>query len=428
MPLENIRQVNWQEVHRRVSNVNSTVAAAIDAIPHHEHPNLYLASYSFGELIIDHGLMRIPALPDQFADDIRYSNIPLFITLNKSTELFLDLNSNSTYPLHLFFPGKTLGIWSILDAGHLQNSNQPGIWSLAAGARTIFMLPKVMDYGSHSKMQRQLQLSEAYPPHNLFDQGLVFTDIAASKKIRCTWQQDILIFGKGWAEGLQTGKWPELHHTLLQQEWNESLFLRNHMNTEILWQFLAQAQAQTRIKPSIYVIDTVKHLINIALNASVGFAPLANEDETIAPVSIIQNAYLEYYHLKQYIPTLLAPAYLKNSGAVYYSFLYPTLLSLSPNYNFRNTLEDERNIRHILTLVQNMLSQYPNYQHPLSPDIQFDFFHYEADPIYNIHPVQDLPKNDPLLDYYPANPDLIFSETGPFLRACVKIQNPSSIR
>lgn len=438
MRFKNIRKIVWKDVRDQVLIANKAVTSIIDKIPEKEHPSFYLASYPFGELMIEQGLARVPhnnefhfikkaSLPNDILSDLDYANVPMLIGLNKASELFLGLN-HRTYPLHLFAPGKILGLWPILDTEEFAKTYHRNMWNLAAGIRTIFMLPKVMDYGSHSKMQRQLQLTEAYPPHNLFDQGPVFADIARSAKMECDWQHEVLFFGKGWAEGLKSGKWPELHRILLQREWNDSLSLRNHMSIETIWQVLAQAQAQTRLKPNTYVIDTVKHLINIAVNTSVGFTPLANNDETFAPVTCIQKAYLEYYNLKQYIPTLLAPAYLQGNAAVYYSFLCPTLLSLSPNHNFRNTLEDERNIKHILELFQTELQQYDDFQHILPANIQFDFFHFEADPIYNIQPIEALAKADPYLSTYPADPSLIFCENGPFLRACVKIHCPSNIR
>ena len=434
MPVQDIKKVKWEEIQDRVHHVNGLAAEAISAIPENDRPPLYLASYPFGAHLIESGLAHIPHqnelysvtsqdLPNEIREDLGYAEIPLMLFLNKTSELFLNLN-NRTYPLHFFHPGKLLGLWPILDLTKYAESTvyHRGMWSLAVGARTVFMLPKVMDYGSHSKMQRQLQLEEAYPPHNLFDQGPVFADIAGSTKLKCDWSSEVLFFSKSWADALKSNpKFTDLKNVLLQQEWDNTLSLRNHIGVEVIWQVLAQAQAQTRIKPNTYVIDTVKHLVNIAMNSAPGFRPLSETDEITAPVQTIQNAYLEYYQLKNYIPTLLAPSYLKDHASVYYSFLCPTLLSLSPNHNFRNTLEDERNIKYILQLFQDELAQYDVYQRVLPSDIQFDFFHFESDSIHNILPVNQLPKIDPSLSRFPQNKQLVFSENAPFLRACVKL-------
>lgn len=438
MLFQNIEKVTWDEIKDRAELVNPKVSQAISAIPSQEHPALYLASYPFGELILEQGLFHLPyqkrfvptddpSLPSELAHDLNYGPMPMIMTLNKSSEIFLALHDR-TYPLHFMKTGQLFGLWSLLDTNEFASSYHRGMWSIAAGARTIFLVPKVMDYGSHSRMQRQLQLSEAYPPHTLFNQGPVFADIARAETMNCSWQSQILIFGRGWADALNAKKWPDLYHLLLQREWDDTLFLRNHLSIEIVWQVLAQAQAHTRLKPNVYVIDTVKHLMNIAINTLPGFVPLSQDYDHIAPIQVIQNAYLDYYGLKQYIPTLMAPGYVKDHPAVYYSFLYPSLLSLSPNHNFRNTLEDERNIKSILELFKSELASYPDYQRILAQDILFEFFHFEADSIYGIHPSLSLEKVDPAFMTFPQDPERIFSDNGPFIRSCVRLSQPSRIR
>ncbi len=433
MPPLSIKKIEWQEVSSRVRLTNPTVATAIDALAQKSLPPLYLVHYPFGALLVQKGTLQIPHegrlhpidhpnIPQDLAADLSYSKLPMFMNMNKTAEVFLPFDTR-TYPLHLFTPGKLLGIWPLFDGPSFSGLHS-SMWSMAAGARTLFMLPKAMDYGSHSKMQRHLHLDEAYPPHNLFDQGPLFANIANSAKMQCNWQCETLLFSKGWAEKLLTPEWEHLHHVLLQQEWTDSIVLRNHLSIDMAWQVLAHAQAQTRLKPNSYVIDTVKHLTNIATNAVPGFAPLTAKDDAIAPITIIQQAYLEYYQLKQYIPTILAPAYLQERPSLYYSFLHPTLLSLSPNHNFRNTLEDERNIKLMLELFQGKLAQIPDCQYLLPKNLHFDFFHFEADEVHHIHPVIDLAKIDPLLSSF-SDPEFTFAENGPFIRACVRIHRTS---
>lgn len=435
MLFQNIEKVTWSEISHRVDLVNPTLGKLINAISPSEQPPLYLASYPFGELILDRGHFKLPYqgnfinlndihLPSELQNDLGYSGLPMLMTLDKTSEIFLELNDR-TYPLHFMRPGQIFGLWSILDTR--PSVYHRGMWSIAAGARTIFLLPKVMDHASHSKMQRQLQLFEAYPPHNLFDQGPVFAEIAHSEKMACTWRNQVLLFSKGWYDGLKSNKWPELYSLLLQREWDDTVFLRNHLSIEIIWQILAQAQAHTRLKPNVYVIDTVKHLINIAMNVLPGFAPLSQNDETIAPIQTIQEAYIEHYGLKQYIPTLMAPGYINDNDSIYYSFLNPSLLSLSPNHNFRNTLEDERNIKGILELFQSELSQYPEYQKVLTEKVNFDFFHFESDNIYDIKATQGLAEIDSRLASS-QDPERIFAENAPFLRSCVRLSHASRIR
>lgn len=418
-----LQRIGWDEVKESFFASNPLVAAQIDVISENKRPSLYLARYSFGELIVKEGLFHLPEntqISNDMREDITYDVFPVLFNLNRTLEVFLK-SSQMTYPVDVLQPGRVFGCWSILDKHSGSSLYHEKILNLAAGCRTIFILPKVTDASSHSKMQRLLNLEDAYPPYNLFDHGSIFKDIAASSKIACNWVCEVLIFGKKWKNQLEAGELKELYQALLQQEWNDTRILRDQIRLGCMWTVLAEAQAKTHLKPNAYAMDTLKHIVNIAANIALGFAPLAEKDEMMAPVASIQNAYLQYYGLKQYIPTLFAPAYLSSCLAVYYSFLSPTLLSLSPNHNFRNTLEDQRNVRNILNLFQQSLSNYPVYQKFMLHEIQFQFFHFEADPTHNILSVDNLLHFDTTLNQFAQNSNLNFAENGPFLRACIRI-------
>lgn len=411
-----IKKIKWQDVQARMSGLNPELCKAVAAIPIEDHPELYEASYCFGEEILGGDSLGA------FAEALSYSNVPLMVMLNKTAEMFVDCDDR-VFPIHLFEPGKLVGGWDILD------QHTPiyfhTLWRLAAGARTVFLVPKVTEYVSHSKMQRLLNIEEDAYAHNLFDQGHIFRDIARSTVLKCDWRAQVLFFGKGWFDD-RNEKLAPFRYILLKQGWDNTLHVRNHMTFEMMWQLIAQAQAHMRMKPNIYVIETVKHLVNIATGASLGFTPVKENDERILPLASLQTAYLEYYGLKHYIPTFLAPAYLRGGGAVYYSFLVPTLLSLSPNFNFRNTLEDERNIKNLLErFTQEMIENHHGCFDYLMNRMSFDFFHFEADPLYQIHASSELVELNPVFAYYPQDKARSFCENGPFIRSCVQIARAS---
>ena len=430
MPLNDIQKIKWADIRERVLSANPGLALAIDQIAPEDHPSLYLAEYLFGQSIIDEGGLNIPYqdkfhaihdenLPADLRRDLDYTRVPAMLSLNKTAEYFTEF-SERVFPIHLIEPGTMMGAWEVLDKTNTVYQHQ--IWRIVAGARTLFMLPKVTDQLGHSKLQRSFGLSELYPPHNLFNQGRIFADVARAPFSNCHWRAEVLIFGRGWFDQARETKMHPFYDLLLQQAWSYTRHSRNHMFFEIIWQFLAQAQAQTRLKPNVYVLDTVKHLINISTGSVMAFAPLRLQDERIAPLKILQQAYLEEYNLKYYIPTILAPAYLKPDSCVYYSFLVPTLLSLSPNYNFRNTLEDERNIKNLLEhFFKQFAEHYASCGDLFGKGIQFKFFHFDADPLHGIHASKDLPLFNSKLSQFAEDPSRIFCENGPFIRACVQI-------
>ncbi|MCX7122960.1 MAG: hypothetical protein NTV32_04735 [Gammaproteobacteria bacterium] len=428
--MKDIQKVKWSDIRESVVAANQGLAEAIDEIAPEDQPTLYLAEYLFGEPIIDARGLNIhynenlhsihdEMLPTDLRKDLDYTRVPAMICLNKTTEYFTDFNER-VFPIHLLEPGTMMGAWEILDKSNTVYQHQ--IWRVVAGARTLFMLPKITDQLSHSKMLRSFGLSELPPPHNLFNQGKIFANIAQAPFLNCKWRAQVLIFGRGWFEQAQESKMKPFYNLLLEQAWCYTRHSRNHMFFEIIWQFLAQAQAQTRLKPNVYVLETVKHLINISTGSVMAFAPLQDQDDRIAPVKTLQQAYLEEYGLKHYIPSIMAPAYLKRTAKVYYSFLVPTLLSLSPNYSFRNILEDERNIKNLLEhFFKQFAEHYASCGDLFGKAVKFEFFHFEADPLHGIHASHSLPQFDPDFSHFAEDPNRIFCENGPFIRACVQI-------
>ena len=70
----------------------------------------------------------------------------------------------------------------------------------------------------------------------------------------------------------------------------------------------------------------------IGLGSAVGFRPAT--DESLAPVKLIQEAYVERYGLKKYAPTIMIPHHFnmhsEKEPPVYYSLQLPTTMTFSP--------------------------------------------------------------------------------------------------
>lgn len=426
-----IQEVSWGEIKDEVARANPAFFDAMDAAAHHPNTKLYLADYEFGDLIVNTGISQLPIngelipinhpdLPEPFKTELNYSRMCAGIFLNKTAEIFVDLEPR-VHPLHMFKVGDVYGLWELLDAADSPYYRR--MWSIAAGARSLFLLPKVTDAASHNRMQRMLNIHEA-SSHNMFMQGTLFKTIVAAEQFRNPWRSQVLYLGRGWFEALPSDANQQFKSACLRQEWTKSMHSRNRLTFEVIWQVLSQTQAETRLKPNVYIFESVKHLATISMSALLGFRPLTSAtDSTIAPIDLIERAYLEFYKLKSYIPTILAPGYLnrQTTDPVYYSFMLPTLLSLTPDHNFRNTLEDERNVKHLLERFQKRLAAQVDVLQHFIEYTEFNFFHYEADPVYNIYASAALPDFDPrFAQSRYANRE--FCENGPFVRSCVMIK------
>ena len=426
------REVSWDEVSQDVAKANPAFYEVMESIAQKKTLKLYLASYKFGELVVKNGISQLPidnqlisindpSLPDPFKQDLNYAHMSVGIFLNTSAEIFLPFD-NRVYPVFMFDVGNVNGLWEMLDlTGSVYHQRA---WHIAAGARSLFMVPKIMDHTSHSRLQRMLALDETYPAHNVFSQGNYFKQIIQSNYFNSDWRCQVLYLSRAWFETLPKAQWERLHYTALKTEWANSAHLRNLTSFEITWHLLTHVQTERRVKQNAYIIDTVKHLLNMINGSSLGFRPLTATDQHILPLSIIEQAYLELYQLKHYIPTLLAPTYLdKNSGdPIYYSFLQPTLLSLSPNHNFRNTLEDERNVKQLIEHFQFSLQKHKDALYHFTDNIEYQFFHFEPDSLYHIKSSSTLPEFDARFIDYPLDQERSFCENGPFVRACASIR------
>jgi hypothetical protein len=426
-----IREVSWGEIKDQVAKVNPTFFEAMDKVAYHSTAKLFLASYQFGDLMVNSGVTQLPIdghlisikhpeLPEPFKTELTYSHMAAGLFLNKTAEVFVDLETR-VHPLHMFNVGDIYGLWELLDSPDSPYYRR--MWSIAAGARSLFLVPKVTDTASHNRMQRVLNI-DGPSPHNMFTQGLLFKNIATSERLNSPWRAEALYLGRGWFEALSSEKWQPFQYACLKQEWSKSTHSRNRLTFEVLWQILSQTQAETRLKPNVYIFESVKHLVSIAMCAFLGFRPLiASKDEAIAPIALIEQAYLEFYKLKYYIPTILAPSYLNrlNTEAVYYSFMLPTLLSLTPDHSFRNTLGDERNVKNLLERLQKRLSEFTDVLQHFIGDTEFNFFHYEPDSIYQINATKTLPQFDARFSNFSGS-ERIFCENGPFVRSCVMVK------
>jgi len=205
--------------------------------------------------------------------------------------------------------------------------------------------------------------------------------------------------------------------------WKQAQFAISKINSNLNWEVCADMIATRRLKPPPYLSDQIKHLLTIASGKWPGFKP-ALDDQT-APISTLQDAFIEAYQLKKYIPTLMhihLPCQ-DEKIAVYYSLYYPTLLEGTPRKQIASTIMlDLRNIKLLLdTLkINHKTDNLSNTTIPYST--QFDFFHIEKDKYQDIKPSNLIAEEDPTFSQEQKKfPDRVFCNTSPFWRGCIKI-------
>lgn len=257
----------------------------------------------------------------------------------------------------------------------------------------------------------------------------VFRQLANhSDLVKNPWQCEVIFFSKKWFENLTDEAWQPLHYYLLRRSWLKGGYLRNLLFWNCIYGLL---QSKIAIKPSAYIIETVKHILAMGVGALPGFAPAV--DESMMPVKAIQQAYLDVYRLKSYLPIIMQPQTFvfgqKPARSVYYSLQFPSSFGLTPKtVTGASAMVELSEIQFLLERYLEQLIQDPlNIEHTqiyqFIQQAKVDFFHSSMSQQPGLLSMSALQQQDKSFNHILANhPDnQEFPETSSFLRGCVRI-------
>ncbi len=428
-----IQQLTWADAREDVKKADQALARIIDKISPNKNYSLFKVTYSFGDLVVKEGMLHLPqeenrliSLADASLDNkiqakLGYSPIPLFLTLQNCHEVFLDTGDRAI-PLNLFNTGSLLGLFESID--FLFGRRSAPRWNVSAGARSLFMLPKVSETQGFKRLSKCYKLDALDSQLTHFsDHWHVFKSIAAHSAFTQSWKSEILVFSKEWLNN-DLG-WAEFRRYLFQHAWQQSQFATNKVELSLVWEMFLKTVALRRLKPTTYLADHIKHLMLIASGHSPGFRP-ADDSQQAAPLRGLQEAFLNIYMLKHYLPTFMHPQLLNTASStlpVYYSLLFPTLLEGSPyKKNSSTIMLDLHGIHSLLTILLDKLSQNTFFVGSGLQGVYFNYFHVEPDQQGKIRSSQLIPEKD--TDFLREQidfPDRVFCASSAFWRGCIKI-------
>jgi hypothetical protein len=431
-----IQQLTWAEAREDVKKVDEVLVKIIDKISPNKNYLLFKVIYSFGDLVVNNGLLQLPQeknrllslidadLDSKIKNKLSYSSIPLFLTLKNCHEVFLD-TSDRIIPLNLFNVGSLLGLFESMD--FLFNHKSYPRWNVCAGARSLFMLPKISEMQGLKRLCHQYGLDASDTQMTKFtDHWAVFRSIAAHPTFTQSWQSEILIFSKEWLSNNDDPGWLEFRHYLFQHAWQQSQFAISKIELNLIWETFLKTIELRRLKPTPYLAHHVKHLMLIASGQSPGFRPV-DSSQQVAPCKGLQEAFLNIYMLKHYLPTFMCPHLLNSDSPlpVYYSLMFPTLLEGSPyKKNSSTVMVDLQNVHLLLNILMNNSSHNKFFAVTGLQHTIFKCFHVECDYQEKISSSKLIPEQDPdfLLDKVNF-PDRVFCASSSFWRGSIQIIN-----
>jgi hypothetical protein len=208
----------------------------------------------------------------------------------------------------------------------------------------------------------------------------------------------------------------KLHRRWLREAWNQSYNCRSQMSYDVAWEDFSKELSRRNYKPRADSINIIKHLISIGEGIFPGFVP-ALEDESTLPLSLIQNAYMESYLLKNYAPIIMHPYHLRKKGeSVYYSLSMPTQLGYFAQFGKTpNIMGDLRELRQLISILQDSITE---------KLVDYHFFHSDKDGFGEIRQASEIPAEDKRFDnHFIKYSNAGFCDNSHFWRGCIRIDS-----
>lgn len=433
--------VTWKEIRSDVLKTNKALGGIIDSINPDDSYKFVKASYLYGDIFVKNGKTLLPiqnkltplsnpSIPKEVQKELTYSPIPLFLILEKSCELFVDTKKR-VVPINLFHKGSLSGIYETMD--YMMGKKSDPVWNFSAGSRSIFMLPKITDNIGLNKLRTTYNIPSTERINQLPDHWEILKDIAQSKNTTKTWQNTCLFFGKKWLDEKQNSQaWNKFKNYLFNKIWDHANYAIDKVKFNICWESYTAIIASRRLQPKPYLIDQVKHLLSIIVGNFPAFT-VVNNSQDAAPTDLFQEAFIENYGLKQYLPTLMHACMphdkIIKPNYTYYSLAMPTILEGSPLKKTSSTIvNDLREIKLIIETLKNKLEN--NCKLEIDNIIQkteIDYFHYKKDVSRQIKASDDAPIEDnSFLKDKNRFKTRVFCPTSPFFSGCVRIKPKKS--
>ncbi len=443
---DRLQVLSWREIRDEVAEKNPEFAEYANQYNPKGDYKVYRASYPFGSYIIKNGVFYLPyknallpfkdpALPEVLREELHYNfnTAPLSIIFKHLVELSIQ-TENRLVPFTVRPEGSIYALTGILDQE--RSFSYHNAWSMTAGAKNIFILPKVKDFYSYKKLCRARGIVRLGLPANLLEQQNLLAQMSQDPNFP-KWDCEILLFPVMWLKKREDPAWYRFQYFLYKEAWSKSGYWRNTFLFDMTWDSFIAESVRRRIRIVPQAANVVKHLFAIALGAVPGFVPAV--DDRLGPIKAFQKDFYEIYGLDRYVATMLVPQHFsmeKPEEPVYWSLHLPNYFQSTPQPKAEKTTltlmhEAIEVLEHFIEmgLQGDILGVAGTPVYDMLKHVKFDFFHSEADSYGAVRPVRDMAGEDKRLLFCPPQYGVReFSEMGPFVRGCVRIGGGKSTK
>ncbi len=434
----NCEKLTWKQVRQDVVKVNADFATIIDALNPSDDHWLIKATYPYGSLVMQRSVLTLPnsqgaivpitdkSISADIRDGIGYNLNSNPVSLVLKNSFYLPL-ADRTLPLSgLIPPGTVFGAWRVLNPDYTE---QPVfIWDMSAGARSVFMMPKITETLKHKKLIKSFGIT-ASVPRNLMQHWEVFRQLANSNKINQEpWKSEIIYFSKSWFNHLYDNEWANFYRYFHSSGWAATEYWRNQPMWNLIFSLILK---EYESRPNAYIMDTAKYLLNLGVGAFTGLGPV--RDTLSGPWDLIQEIYSEIYEIRNYPPIIIQPQLFNmrdhSSPPVYYSLQFPNASEFKPSTRVKvSIISDLHEIRSLMKRYErDLLSDKFNLGgtslHDLFNLVEYDYFHHALELHEGMLNTEEMAKDVYLRTTIDGKVHASFPATCLFGRGCVRLSH-----
>ena len=153
-------ELPWAAVRDSVIAVSPDFADIVDEISPDDDCNFIRVRYPFGAKIVTDGLLNLltergdvrpitdTRLPKHIREKLDYSLVPLGLVTQHSIEVYRELEDR-VFSIAAWAKGLDIGIW--------EHFGWTTPYSITAGARSLYMVPRVTLTSAHKKLKRDFR-------------------------------------------------------------------------------------------------------------------------------------------------------------------------------------------------------------------------------------------------------------------------------
>jgi len=341
--VNHIKQIPWEKAFTSIKQVNEEFYSYLkDVSLTIEDANkryFYIASFSYGQPILENGILRTPCLQDN-SKNVQYTEIqcekcnikkiladspgeiPLALLLDGCAQVFeTHEKKRHIIPKRILKPGELFGVFETAHSLKQITEISPSPWSICSGARSVHIQMPIKTDTFRKAVLNELSvygenpsLYNEFPRKQLSWQKNYKLIQFVSKILSPNWCTNVLFIPRQWIEG------DHYSRDILRTFIDHIYVLQAHPILQ------GSADDNYLLKKGVYDQPFFKYLLGVGRGDLPAFRPVFKTEFLTGPFIDVENllfnasksARLHFY------PTIFQPVHLKTQGDVgYISIRWP---------------------------------------------------------------------------------------------------------